>query len=208
MCRPSFALRAVPALFGAAFAFSCLLSASPARADFAAAPDSPYRYSPPPDSPPPAQLRDEREPRRDSQDRDSTFRFNIGPALLVNPVGPGLFTALDIGRHAVGVRGSATWLRAEQQKGLAAYGGELWIDLLHDGDLHPIIGAGASWLHGTALDTRNLGAGSLRGALEYELPLQGASARLGLSLSVLVPAIGNEATRPWAFTAVTVGAGF
>lgn len=80
------------------------------------------------------------------------------------------------------------------------------------GPLHPILGAGASLLRGGALQHRSAGAGVLRGALEYELPLgeEGgdADARLGLSVMALVPAIDSERSRPWVVTTLMVGAGF
>lgn len=137
------------------------------------------------------------------------FRVHVGPALLLRPAGPGLLTALDIGQHAVGVRLSAAWLRAESAQGLASYAGELWIDLPHEYRLHPIVGAGASFLHGGALGQQPaVGAGVLRGALEYQLPISETDARLSLDLVAWIPAIGTERTRPWALTALTIGAGF
>jgi hypothetical protein len=137
------------------------------------------------------------------------FRFHVGPALLIQPTNPGLFTALDVGQRAVGARISAAWLRAESQQGLSAYTAELWIDFRHRYELHPIVGAGASFLRGGALGVHDsAGAGSLRGALEYELPIADADARLSLNLIALVPAIGSERTRPWTMAALMVGAGF
>jgi len=185
-----------------------LLAAASARADFADAPDSPYR-TPDPDRtyPPPTVSRTETEPLPDAT--GSTFRFQVGPALLLQPTGPGLFTALDIGQRAVGARASAAWLRAESEQGLAAYSGELWIDFRHRFELHPIIGAGASLLRGGAIGQHaSVGAGMLRGALEYELPIADADARVSFSLIALVPAIGTERTKPWALGTVMVGAGF
>jgi hypothetical protein len=141
--------------------------------------------------------------------KSSLFRFHVGPALLVQPASPGLFTALDVGRRAVGARLSASWLRAESDQGLASYTAELWVDLARRYELHPILGAGASFLHGGALGReRSAGAGVLRGALEYELPIQDADARLGLNLLALVPAIGSDRTRPWLQAGLTIGAGF
>jgi hypothetical protein len=129
--------------------------------------------------------------------------------MLLEPAGPGLFTALDIGRQAVGARLSAACLRAESERGLSSYSAELWIDLRHRAELHPVIGAGASFLRGGALGrSDSVGAGSLRCALEYELPIEDADARLGLGVLLLVPAIGSERTRPWTIAALTVGAGF
>jgi len=129
--------------------------------------------------------------------------------VLLEPAGPGLFTALDIGERAVGARLSASWLRAESDQGLAAYSAELWLDLRHRYELHPVLGAGASFLHGGALgQSHSAGAGLLRAALEYQLPIADADARLSLNLVGLVPAIASERTRPWAIGSVTVGAGF
>lgn len=191
-----------------AAAVSCLTGVGTARAEFASAPESPYRRGEPPPAPstdyPPAPGS---EPPLAPV--HSTFRFQVGPALLLSPGSPGLVTALDIGRRAVGARLSATWLRAETARGLASYSTELWVDFRHDDRLHPILGAGASYLRGGALgEDGSAGAGVLRGALEYELPLADADARLGLSVSALVPAIGTERTRPWMLGALTVGAGF
>ena len=92
---------------------------------------------------------------------------------------------------------------------MSAYGGELWIDFRHRYALHPVLGAGASLLRGGALgQSSSVGAGVLRGALEYELPIADADARVGLNLLALVPAIGSERTRPWTMAALTIGAGF
>lgn len=139
----------------------------------------------------------------------SLFRVSVGPALLFEPASPGLFTALDIGRRAVGARVSAAFMRPENERGLAAYGGELWVDLGHRSQLHPLLGAGVSLLHGGALGRRRTsGAGVLRAGLEYELPIAEADARLGLNVMGLVPAIESDRTRPWLLGGVTIGAGF
>jgi hypothetical protein len=139
----------------------------------------------------------------------STLTFHVGPAVLLQPAGPGLLTALDVGGQAVGARISGAWLRAETQRGLSAYTGELWIDFRHRYELHPIVGAGASWLRGGALgQADSVGAGMLRGALEYELPVTDADARVSLAAIAFVPAIGSERTKPWGMLALLVGAGF
>jgi hypothetical protein len=192
---------------GALFAF---LLASPARADFSPPPESPYKPADPNrQEPPPTEEHAGRVEPWEPPAKPSTFRFNVGPAVLLQPAGPGLFTALDIGERAVGARLSGTWLRAESEQGLAAYSAELWLDLRHRYDLHPVLGAGASFLHGGALgQERNAGAGLLRVALEYQLPIADADARLSLNLVGLVPAIATERTRPWAIAGLMVGAGF
>jgi hypothetical protein len=129
--------------------------------------------------------------------------------VLLEPASPGLLTALDVGQRAVGARVSAAWLRPETDRGLSTYSAELWIDFRHRYELHPVLGAGATLVRGGALGERdNAGAGLLRGALEYELPIVDADARLSLSVLGLVPAIGSGRTRPWTMAALTVGAGF
>lgn len=189
---------------------------APARADFAQPPESPSRLESPYRGAGPYRS-DESDTRyvesEDSWLREtspsSTLRFHVGPAVLLQPASPGLFTALDFGQRAVGARLSGAWLRAESDVGLSAYTAELWIDFRHRHSLHPILGAGASFLHGGALgDDGSAGAGVLRGGLEYELPVADADARLGLNLLLLLPAIGTERTRPWTSAALTLGAGF
>lgn len=199
----------IPLLAPAAlFTLACV--ALPARADFSPPPESPYRPEDPNRYEPPLiEERDNPAEPWDPQAKPSTFRFHVGPAVLLEPAGPGLFTALDIGERAVGARLSASWLRAESEQGLAAYSAELWLDLRHRYDLHPVLGAGASFLHGGALgQERNTGAGLLRAALEYQLPIADADARLSLNLVGLVPAIATERSRPWAIASLMVGAGF
>jgi hypothetical protein len=181
------------------FAF---LPAAAASAQFAQPPDeeplvveqdSPPRYEPTPRS----------EPR-------STVRVNIGPALLVRPATPGLYTALDIGRRSVGARFSGAWLNAETEGGLAQYGAEIWIDFGAGTELHPTVGAGAALVHGEQTEQDDsVGAGTLRGTLEYELPLRDAEARVGLSVIALVPTINSQVREePWVLGALTVGVGF
>src|SRR4051812_11193475 len=148
--RPARAPRPFP-LIVRSLALAASLGTTEAQADFARPPDSPYS---PPDTnreePPAADGRAEPwEPP--AEVTASTFRFHVGPALLLQPSSPGLLTALDIGQRAVGARLSGSWLRSESQQGLSAYSAELWIDLRHRYQLHPIVGAGASWLRGGAL---------------------------------------------------------
>jgi hypothetical protein len=190
-------------------AFLALLAPA-ARADYSPPPESPYRPTDPPR--PQLPLTEGREGRAEGWEppaETSTFRFHVGPAVLLEPASPGLFTALDVGQRAVGARVSASWLRPETEQGLSAYSAELWIDFRHRYELHPVLGAGASFLRGGALgEHESAAAGLLRGALEYELPIADADARLSLSVLALVPAIGSARTRPWTMAAVTVGAGF
>ncbi len=141
----------------------------------------------------------------------STARLHVGPATLFSPASPGLFTALDIGRRSVGARFSGAWLGAEKDGGIAQYGAELWVDFADGSQLHPVVSAGAAYVrHRPEEDggARGLGAGVLRGTLEYELPVSDADARVGLSILGLVPAIESEREEPWVMGALTVGAGF
>jgi hypothetical protein len=190
---------------GLALAWFGLACPRLAFADFARPPESPYAEDPPP---PPHSRRDESWAEPEPDLPRSVFRFQVGPALLLEPSSPGLITALDIGQHAVGARVSAAWLRAATDRGLSSYSGELWVDFRHRYQLHPILGAGASYLRGGALGGSDAGAGLLRGTLEYELPIRDAEARLGVSIVALVPAIASERTQPWALGALTVSAGF
>lgn len=202
-----------PRLFQAAAALLALLLAPTARAEFSRPPESPYERQEEPNRPVPplAEGRDGRVEPWEPPSPATTFRFHVGPAALFEPASPGLFTALDIGQRAVGARLSAAWLRAESAQGLSSYSAELWIDFRHRSELHPVLGAGASFLRGGALgdpEHDSAGAGLLRCALEYELPIVDADARLSLSGLALLPAIGSERTRPWMMAALTVGAGF
>jgi hypothetical protein len=141
----------------------------------------------------------------------STARLHVGPATLFSPATPGLFTALDIGRRSVGARFSGAWLGAESEGGLAQYAAELWVDFAGSSQLHPIVSAGAAYVRHRPDedgDAQGLGAGVLRGTLEYELPVNDADARVGLSLIGLVPAINSDREEPWVMGALTVGAGF
>jgi hypothetical protein len=186
--------------FAAAFLLSTLSSVC-AFAQFAEPPDNqPLVTDEAPSYYRPAEL--PREPR-------STVRVNLGPAMLVRPATPGLLAALDIGRRAVGARFSGAWLNAGEEGGLTQYGAELWIDFGAGRELHPIIGAGAAMLDGdlTGQDDSS-GAGTLRGAIEYQLPVDDAEARVGLSLTGLVPAINSQREEPWVIGALTVSAGF
>jgi len=63
-------------------------------------------------------------------------------------------------------------------------------------------------VRGGALQHRSAGAGVLRGALEYELPISDADARVGLNVTALMPAIESERSVPWVTASVMIGTGF
>lgn len=175
-----------------------------ARADFAAPPDAPnHRYERYPDRYP------EPEPPSIAPDRGSTVRLEVGPALSFPNATPGLAAALDLGRPALGGRIAGAWLGAGSDKGISQYSLELWVDFARNAPLHPIVGTGAALVQmQDATGKSTLGAAVLRGALEYELPVADADARVGLSAAGLIPAITTEARRPWVMGALTVSAGF
>ena len=211
-------LARAPVCVSVAAASLVLCLAPAARADYAHPPESPYLPGSSP-SPEPAYFAappddDERVWQHDEEGSEadgsgSHARLQIGPAMLLEPTSPGFFGAFDFGRRSVGGRVSAAWLHTASDQGLSAYTAELWIDFRSRYELHPILGAGASWLHGSALgEASNVGAGVLRGALEYDLPVSDADARVGLSGTLLVPAIASERTRPWVTLALGVGVGF
>lgn len=148
----------------------------------------------------------------------SAVCIHTGPSLRVDERSPqgGLFAAIDVGEKAAGVRASGTWVRVGSDGGLAQYAAELWIDFGHDRRLHPILGAGAGVARlerasASGLESRSVGVGVLRGALEYVLPVSGTDARAGLEVLGAVPAIAAENAgdpKPWLLISATVGVGF
>jgi hypothetical protein len=152
--------------------------------------------------------------------QSSFVRIHTGPALRISDQSPdgGLFAALDIGERAAGIRFSGAWVSVGAERGMSQYGGELWIDFGHDQRLHPILGAGAGaarleLLDRTTGDTSSytLGIGTLRGSLQYVLPVRGTDARASIDVVGAVPAIrgeGTPETSPWLLALATVGVGF
>ena len=57
----------------------------------------------------------------------STVRLGVGPALRLEESSAkgGLFTHLDVGTEATGLRLSASWVGVGSRNGLSQYGGEL-----------------------------------------------------------------------------------
>ena len=83
------------------------------------------------------------------------------------------------------------------------------MDLGHRLVLHPILGVGAAYLRGgAAFGEAAVGAASLRGSLDYDVPLQDANARLGLTIVTLLPAIASRREKASLVGALTLGAGF
>ncbi|HEY2408200.1 MAG TPA: hypothetical protein VGI10_19470 [Polyangiaceae bacterium] len=184
-----------------------------AEAGFAMPPDQdrlpPPRYGEPPDSLPPP---------RYWQPPESALRLSIGPALRATSerADGGFGAALDIGAHAAGARLAGSWLRVGSDRGLSQYDAELWIDFGAEQRLHPILAAGAGvarleHMEVNGLRASAMGIGTLRGTLEYELPIQEANARAGLDLEGALPAIrGRDAPEVsgWLLLMARVGVGF
>jgi hypothetical protein len=150
----------------------------------------------------------------------STVRASVGPALLLSSRSTeGGFAAMfDIGARAAGARITGAWLNVGGDNGLSQYTGELWVDFGIGRQLHPILaaGAGLARIEHAADDggaTRStVGVGTLRGSLEYMLPIAEADARAGLDVTGAVPAIrasdSNAPGEPWVMAVARVGVGF
>jgi hypothetical protein len=185
-------------------------------------------FAQPPDEPVLAQRPDDSQldhPPIASDDYDefrqpgSTVRIHTGPALRISRHDPdgGLFAAIDSGERAAGVSFSGAWVRVGADNGLQQYGGELWLDFGAGKRLHPILAAGAGVARLESLDatgTRSaatVGVGTLRGTLEYMLPIRDTDARAGLDVIGAVPAIRSSSATdasPWMLVVATVGVGF
>jgi hypothetical protein len=171
------------------------------------------RYAAPPDDFP------NQPPPRYLEPAESTLRLSIGPALRLDGqrADGGLAAALDIGAHAAGARLSGDWLRVGSDRGLSQYGAQLWIDFGAEERLHPILAAGAGVARLESADAlgrlhaATMGIGTLRGTLEYVLPIREANARAGIDVEGALPAIrGRDApdANGWALLMARVGVGF
>lgn len=201
-------------LFAPLLGLACLAVPDVASAQYAEPPQAPvvangYDEAPPP----PPELHAVSYP-------SSSVRASIGPVLRISEPGVdgGLAAALDIGRHAAGLRLNGSWVRSGVDGGLAQYGAELWLDFGHDRQLHPILAAGAGLARVQRADeeaggstTETLGVASLRGSLQYALPIAGTDARASLDVTGSLPAIGGEASPsldPWLTLGASIVVGF
>jgi hypothetical protein len=151
--------------------------------------------------------------------QQSALRVSTGPVLRATSerADGGLGAALDIGAKAAGVRFSGSWVGVRRDRGLSQYGGQLWLDFGAGERLHPIVAAGtglarlesAATVGGTRGST--LGVATLRGTLEYVLPIRKANARAGLDLEGSLPAIRSSNSpnvEGWLLVTARVGIGF
>jgi hypothetical protein len=149
----------------------------------------------------------------------STVRIHTGPTLRISDRAPagGLFAAVDVGEKAAGIRFSGAWVRVGGDDGLSQYGGDLWLDFIHTGPVHPILGAGAAAARiemtdaSGARSASTIGVGTLRATLQYALPIRDTDARASIDAIGAVPAIrgsnGPEMS-PYMLVLATVGVGF
>jgi hypothetical protein len=150
----------------------------------------------------------------------STFRLCTGPVLRATSerADGGFGAALDIGAKAAGARFAGSWVGVGSNHGLSQYDAQLWLDFGHDQRLHPLLaaGVGLARLESTAAtpdstQTTTLGVGTLRGSLEYVLPIHEADARAGLDIEGALPAIRSQNAPDiggWLLVGARVGIGF
>jgi len=131
----------------------------------------------------------------------SPVRFGVGPAGFVagHAQGFGLGITTDFGTGVVGVRLAATWMAPGGLVSLDQYTGELVLDALPHGPVHPVLGVGFGLGH---LDLQGVGGdfgvGVGRLGLEYSLALRDADLRIGASVTGGLPG-PREANVPSAF---------
>ncbi len=179
----------------------------------------PPGYSAPPDDEYPPRV-EAPPPSYDFEPQESDLRLSTGPVLRATSerADGGFGAALDIvGQRAVGVRLAGSWVGVGTQRGLSQYDGQLWLDFGAGQRLHPILAAGAGLARLESLDaqgatrTSTLGVGTLRGTLEYVLPIHEADARAGLDLEGALPAIRAQNApdvNGWVLITARVGIGF
>ncbi len=133
------------------------------------------------------------------------FRLVLGPSVITTGkgAGVGLGIAADFGAGVVGGRLSAAWLRGEGTDrdgrisntgdSVGHYTGELTIDLIKRGSIHPVLGVGGGVLHVIRPDQNGaVGVGTLRASLEYFAPLEEADLRIGLDATAGLAGPGSD----------------
>ena len=175
------------------------------------------------DAPPPRddfeRHSDEAPPPDDFEPEESALRLSTGPVLRATRehADGGFSAAIDIGARAAGARFAGSWVRTGSDRGLSQYDGQLWLDFGAEQRLHPILAAGAGLARLEyadalgAVHASTVGIGSLRGTLEYVLPIREANARAGLDLEGALPAIrGADApdVNGWVLITARVCIGF
>jgi hypothetical protein len=174
--------------------------------------DGPYAEPPPARTQPivPVESYEPRYYREEPPPYDhkrAPVRLSLGPAFLTTGkgVGVGLGLGVELGSGVVGGRLGATWLRGEgTQNGVIAptgdsvghYVGELTLDILKRGSVHPVVAVGGGILHVSRPDTSGVVAvGTVRGSLEYFAPIDDADLRIGLDVTGGLAGPGAESLR-------------
>ncbi len=178
-------------------------------------------FATPPGDPPPdeASWSGPQPPPDDFEPEPSALRLSTGPVLRATSerADGGFAAAVDVGAKAAGLRLAGSWVRTGSDRGLSQYDCQLWIDFGAEQRLHPILAAGAGLARlqyanaEGALLASTVGIGTLRGTLEYVLPIREANARAGLDLEGALPAIrGMDApnVNGWVLLTARVGIGF
>jgi hypothetical protein len=193
---------------GRARADEASVSIGPIDDRWAVPPDPGRRYAdPPPRSAAPAA--DTLEAPEEPEIYRSPVRFGVGPSGFITgrARGFGLGITTDFGTGVVGVRLAATWMAPGGLLSLDQYTGELVLDALPHGPLHPVLGVGFGFAH---MDFQgvggDLGVGIGRLGLEYSLALRNADLRIGASVMGGLPG-PREASVPSDFGAYAVFAG-
>jgi hypothetical protein len=185
----------------------------------------PQRFAEPAPAPAASAVADDSFVARAPELKRSPFRLTLGPAGITTGKGFGLGVGLgaDFGSGSVGGRLSAAWLRGEGTNGGGAstptgdsvgqYSGEITLDLLKRGPIHPVIGMGAGVLHVSRPDHNSgfAGVGTGRLAVEYALGLEDADVRVGASVTGgLVGPVADEIKdlRAYALTGLHLAIGF
>ncbi len=134
-------------------------------------------------------------------------RIALGPSFLTTGkgLGVGLGVGLELGSGRVGGRISATWLRGEGTRSgvvtptgdaVGHYVGELTLDLLKRGAIHPVVAVGGGVLHVSRPDVSGVVAvGTVRASLEYFAPIDEADLRIGLDATGGLAGPGDDALR-------------
>jgi hypothetical protein len=169
--------------------------ASADEASVTVGPIEDHRYADPPPRPPPLA---EGPASDDPEAYRSPVRFTVGPAGFVSESahGFGLGIATDLGTGVIGVRLAASWLGPGARVSLDQYTGEIVLDALPHGPLHPVLGVGFGLAH---MDFQgvggDLGIGVARLGLEYSLALRDADLRVGANVTGALPG-PRDATVP------------
>lgn len=127
--------------------------------------------------------------------RRSSFRLELGPTGITTGKGFGLGVGIGaaFGTGTVGGRLSAAWTRGEGTSNgvstatgdaVGQYAGEITLDLLKRGPVHPLVGMGVGLLHVSRTDASGFaGVGTGRLGVEYALGFDDADVRLGADVT-------------------------